>query len=138
VGWAVGLLVSLNFSQRVSRLFLNMKTKLLAGLTVVALVAVVVIGSVGVPAMAQQRAPAGKTFLLKAAGETIAELRMRRGAELSIKAMGSADHVDFDMATQTFHARGGVRLNLTMGTNSVWVQADEIESLPILDDRVIR
>ena len=69
---------------------------------------------------------------------TIAQPHVRGGAQLSVKAISSAGRVEYDAKTGTMSAKGGVRLTLTTGTNSVIVESDEIESLPVLDDRILK
>jgi hypothetical protein len=95
----------------------------------VVLVAVVV-ATVSLAARAEKQASVGKVYLLKAGGETIAELRVRGAANVAVAAAGSAGHGEYDFRTGTMVARGGAILKLTAGTNSISVRADEIESVP--------
>ena len=95
----------------------------------VVLVAVVV-ATASLAALAEKQASAGKVYLLKAGGETIAELRVRGAAKLAVETAGSGGYAEYDMSTGTVVARGGAILKLTAGTNSISVRADEIESVP--------
>jgi hypothetical protein len=95
----------------------------------VVLVAVVV-ATASLAALAEKQASAGKVYLLKAGGETIAELRVRGAASVAVETAGSASHAEYDTSTGTVVARGGAILKLTAGTNSISVRADEIESVP--------
>ncbi len=111
-----------------------------------ALVAVVVT-TVSLAALAQKRTSAGEVFLLKAGGETMAELRVRQGASFLLEAADPSSHLDYNPSagtvvatggailrrtagTNSISVRGGAILKLTAGTNSVSVRADEIESVP--------
>ena len=94
----------------------------------VVLVAVVVT-TVCLAALAEKQVSAGKVYLLKAGGETIAELRVRGAAKVGVEAAGSDGYGEFDMSTGTIVARHGAILKLTAGTNSISVRAEEIESV---------
>ena len=94
-----------------------------------ALVAVVVT-TVSLAALAEKQASAGKVYLLKAGGETIAELRVRASAIVAVESASSSGHSEYNTSTGTMVARGGATLKLTAGTNSISVRADEIESVP--------
>jgi len=95
----------------------------------VVLVAVVV-ATASLAALAEKQASAGKVYLLKAGGETIAELRVRGGANVAVETADPAGHAEYNASTGTVVARGGAILKLTAGTNSISVRADEIESVP--------
>ena len=90
----------------------------------------VVVTTVTLVAMAEKQASAGKVYLLKAGGKTIAELRVRGTAIVGFEGANSASHINYYQDTETFVATGGAILHLTVGTNSVSARADEIESVP--------
>jgi hypothetical protein len=94
-----------------------------------ALVAVVVT-TVSLAALAEKQASAGKVYLLKAGGETIAELRVRASANIEVEGANASGHAEYNTSTGTMVAKGGAILKLTAGTNSISVRADEIESVP--------
>ena len=94
-----------------------------------AVLVTVVVTTVSLAALAE-KASAGKVYLLKAGGETIAELRVRGAANVAVETAGSGGHAEYNMSTGTVVARGGAILKLTAGTNSISVRADEIESVP--------
>jgi len=95
-----------------------------------AVLVAVVVTTVSLAALAEKQASAGKVYLLKAGGETIAELRVRGAANVAVETTDSTGHAEYDFITGTLVARGGAILKLTAGTNSISVQADEIESVP--------
>ena len=79
--------------------------------------------------LAQKQASAEKVYLLKAGGETIAELRVREAANVAVLALGSSSQAEYNTSTGTMVAKGGATLKLTAGTHSISVRADEIESV---------
>jgi hypothetical protein len=95
-----------------------------------AVLVAVVVTTVSLAALAEKQASAGKVYLLKAGGETIAELRVRGAANLAVETAGPGGYAEYDMSTGTLVARGGAILKLTAGTNSISVRSDEIESVP--------
>lgn len=90
----------------------------------------VVAATISLAAFAEKQAPAGKVFLLKAGGKTIAELRVQPSATVAVESAGSSGYSEYNVSTGTMIATGGAILKLTAGTNSVSVRADEIESVP--------
>jgi len=95
-----------------------------------AVLVAVVVTTVSLAALAEKQASAGKVYLLKVGGETIAELRVRGAANVAVETAGSGGHAEYNTSTGTVVARGGAILKLTAGTNSISVRADEIESVP--------
>jgi len=95
-----------------------------------AVLVAVVVTTVSLAALAEKQASAGKVYLLKAGGETIAELRVREAANVAVETAGSGGHAEYNTSTGTVVARGGAILKLTAGTNSISVRADEVESVP--------
>jgi hypothetical protein len=84
------------------------------------IVLTVILLSAVAAALAQQRTSGEKIYLLKGGGETIAELRVRGGVQLLLNASRSGE---YDPYTGRMNAKGGLRLSVTVGTNSVSVQA---------------
>ena len=99
----------------------------------VALVAAVVV-VVSLAAFAEKQAARGKVFLLKSASDIVAELHVRPSANVTGVTLQcsspSSGHSDYNLKTGTLVARGGAILKLSVGTNSITVQADEIQSAP--------
>ena len=93
-----------------------------------ALVAVVVT-TLSLAALAQSQASGRKVYLLKSGGETIAELRVRASASVTIESVNASGHTEYNTSSGTKVARGGATLRLTAGTNSISVRAEEIESV---------
>src|SRR5262245_38406864 len=101
----------------------NMKNKY-------AITVAVAVAGISLAALAQRQAPAGKLYLLKAGGKTIAELRVQPSTTVEVQSAGSSGRSEFNVSTGTLLATGGATLKLTAGTNSISVRADEIESVP--------
>jgi hypothetical protein len=103
----------------------NMKSKYAAALVAI------ILTSISIGALAEKQSSAGKAYLLKAGGQTIAELRIvAPSASWALKRSNSASHADYNMKTSTILATGGVMLEISAGTNSISVHANEIESVP--------
>ena len=94
-----------------------------------ALVAVV-IATASLAAIAQRLAPGQPVYLLKSGGKTIAELRVRRSATFQVESLNSSGSVEYNAVTGMLVATGGAVLKLGAGTNSISVQAEEIEAVP--------
>jgi hypothetical protein len=90
----------------------------------------VVVGTLSLAALAEKQATAGKVYLLKAGGKTIAELRVQPSATVAVESADTSGHVEYNINTGTTVATGGAILELTAGRNSISVRADEIESVP--------
>ncbi len=90
----------------------------------------VVVTTASLAALAQKQVPAGKVFLVKAGGQTIAELRLRQGATFAVEGAGPSSRLQYDKTAGMLVATGGVTLKLSAGTNSISVRAEEIESVP--------
>jgi hypothetical protein len=98
----------------------------------VALVAVIVV-AVSLAAFAEKQVSGGKVILLKSGSELVAELHVRSSAKVTLQCStstpSSADS-DYNMKTGALVATGGAILKLSVGTNSITVRADEIQSVP--------
>src|SRR5262245_28928606 len=79
-------------------------------------------------ALAEKQASKTTLYLLKAGGETIAELRVRGTATVEVSAADSNGRVNYDVGTETIVATGGAILKVGSGPNTISVRADEIES----------
>ncbi len=90
----------------------------------------IVVTTLSLAALAGKQASGGKVYLLKAGGETIAELRVRASAAVAVESANAAGRSEYNTSTGTMLASGGAILRVTAGTNSISVRADEIESVP--------
>jgi hypothetical protein len=79
--------------------------------------------------LAEKQASGERMFLLKSGGATIAELRVRASEAVSIESANSSGHLEYSTGTGTVVGRGGVILEVTAGTSSTSLRADEIESV---------
>ncbi len=95
-----------------------------------AAVVAVIVAVASLTTLAQKQVPAGRVFLVKAGGRTIAELRLRQDVTFTVEGAGSSSRGQYDKTTGMLVATGGVTLKLSAGTNSISVRADEIESVP--------
>jgi hypothetical protein len=102
----------------------NMKYKHAA-----ALVAVVAT-TISLAAVGEKKEAAPKVYLLKAGRKTIAELRVQPSATFTVENTSPSGRSEYDVSTGKIVATGGAILQLTIGTNSISVRADEIESVP--------
>jgi len=98
-----------------------MKLKHAAGL------AVVVFSSISLGAIAEKQASSPKIYLLKS-GDVIAELRLKTPADVTLE--GKSKSMVIHTAKSTLSAEGGCILKLGVGTNSISVRAEAIQSFP--------
>ena len=97
---------------------------------VTALVAVAIC-ILGVIAFAQKQAQRDRVFLLKAGGEVLGELHLRGTGNVSVEGItGHSGGVNYNAGTGVMSAKGGATLTFKAGTNSISVQAEEIEGAP--------
>jgi hypothetical protein len=96
----------------------------------VAVCVTIALTTLSLVALGEKQAQHERVFLLKSGGETLGELHLRGHANIALQPANSSGDTDYNMATGVMHARGGAVLKLTSGTNSISVQAEEIESVP--------
>ena len=97
----------------------------------VTVVVAVAICTLSVLALAQKQVQRDRVFLLKAGGEVLGELHLRGTGNVSVE--GSSGHhggVDYNAGTGVMSVKGGATLTFKTGTNSISVQAEEIEGAP--------
>lgn len=72
--------------------------------------------------------------MLKSGSDIVAELHVRPSANVTLVSLQgsspSSGHSDYNLKTGTLVASGGAILKLSVGTNSITVRADEIQSVP--------